>query len=145
MIANDVVDELTALVQRRERDLRLQADVYELRIAGLQDRVTQLASALARRPALDWKRFQDELPTESRSVILALDCSEESTWSLGWKHDWVTEVLCVALKDDGTWAWSCSYIDIRSENPNAWQEYMTDALWSHWAYVDPPVTTETKP
>lgn len=84
---------------------------------------------------IDWKRFEDEVPTEPRSVVtygptsgggfLLYDgvSKRQDETAEGWVSDLESVWHIPAIEGDCE-AW--------------WRESAESRSWTHWAYIDPP-------
>jgi hypothetical protein len=90
---------------------------------------------------LDWKKFEDEVPTEPRSVLVLAEDEHSNV-------DWSTATLDVRRHRNGNWDWfrvTCEVHNVGScedsvnaASPGEWETFREDTGYTHWAYVNPP-------
>lgn len=72
---------------------------------------------------LDWKKFNDEVPTEPRSVLCG-----------GWGNEMIIMIPFAFV--DGEWVSDDEVGGVQTASE--WREEAGDREVAHWAYVDPP-------
>lgn len=88
---------------------------------------------------LDWKRFEDEVPSQRRSVIVAGNWADD-----GELADWNFHLLEACMGNEGSFYWDFMDGDQQIvERRGAWSEVVELYCYTHWAYVDPPVAEPT--